>query len=49
VPRQPGEAFERLNADSLKLDAYESGRPSTTEACRIGDPRVLAGLVREQD
>ncbi len=49
VPRQPGEAFERLNADSLTLDAYESGRPSTTEACRIGDPRVLAGVVREQD
>jgi len=49
VPRQPGEAFERLNADSLTLDAYESGRPSTTEACRIGDPRVLASLVRVQD
>jgi hydrogenase maturation protease len=49
VPRQPGEAFERLNAVSLMLDAYESGRPSTTEACRIGDPRVLAGFVREQD
>ena len=49
VPRQPGEAFERLNADSLTLDAYESGRPSTAEACRVGDPRVLAGLVREQD
>ena len=28
---------------SLALDAYESGRPSTTEACRIGDPRVLGG------
>jgi hydrogenase maturation protease len=49
VPRRPADAFERLNAVSLTLDAYESGRPSTSEACRVGDPRVLAGLVREQD
>ena len=27
---------------SLALSIYESGRPSEQEACRIGDPRVLA-------
>jgi len=32
-----------LNADALSLNVYESGRPSEAEACRIGDPRVLAG------
>ncbi|HVN35852.1 MAG TPA: HyaD/HybD family hydrogenase maturation endopeptidase [Casimicrobiaceae bacterium] len=31
-----------LNAPALGLVAYESGRPSSEEACRIGDPRVLA-------
>jgi hypothetical protein len=30
-----------LNAQSLALDAYEAGRPSEDDACRIGDPRVL--------
>lgn len=49
VPRRPGEAFERLNATSLTLETYESGRPSTAQACRIGDPRVLAGLARDRD
>ncbi len=32
-----------LNAGALGLDAYEAGRPSAAEACRIGDARVLAG------
>ena len=32
-----------LNAGALALDAYEAGRPSEAEACRIGDPRVLGG------
>lgn len=32
---------ERLNASALALEAYESGRPSEREACRIGDARVL--------
>ena len=27
---------------ALGLDAYESGRPSESAACRVGDPRVLA-------
>lgn len=29
-------------APALRLDAYEAGRPSAEEACRIGDGRVLA-------
>jgi hydrogenase maturation protease len=33
---------EPLFDPSLALAAYESGRPSEGEACRIGDPRVLA-------
>ena len=41
TPRPAGAAFEPLNAASLALDAYESGRPSAADACRIGDPRVL--------
>lgn len=28
---------------ALSLERYESGRPSAELACRIGDPRVLAG------
>jgi hydrogenase maturation protease len=27
---------------SLKLDAYEKGRPDAVAACRVGDERVLA-------
>jgi hydrogenase maturation protease len=34
---------ERLNAGALGLLAYETGRPSAEEACRIGDARVLFG------
>jgi len=36
-----GAAPERLNAEALALMAYESGRPAETEACRIGDARML--------
>jgi hydrogenase maturation protease len=36
-----GQAPQRLNAGALALDAYESGRPAETEACRIGDARLL--------
>ena len=46
TPRAPAAAFEPLNAASLALDAYESGRPSHEDACRIGDPRVLAMLPK---
>jgi hydrogenase maturation protease len=40
--REPGASVIALNAVALALDAYESGRPSGDEACRIGDARVLA-------
>ena len=39
--REPGAPVTPLNAAALTLDAYESGRPSSDEACRIGDARVL--------
>ncbi len=42
VPRSPDAVAEPLNAASLALANYESGRPSADEACRIGDARVLA-------
>jgi hydrogenase maturation protease len=42
APRQRRDSdAERLNSPALALDAYESGRPSETEACRTGDARVL--------
>ena len=41
TPRAPGEAIPLFDS-SLALDAYESGRPSADDACRLGDPRVLA-------
>lgn len=31
-----------LNADALGLEAYEQGRPSEADACRIGDARFMA-------
>jgi len=40
TPRAPGEATPLFDP-SLALDAYESGRPSADDACRVGDPRVL--------
>jgi hydrogenase maturation protease len=40
-PRQ-GAAPEGLNAGVLSLAAYEAGRPSESEACRIGDARLLS-------
>lgn len=42
TPREPGLPIPALNADPLMLDAYESGRPSAADACREGDPRLLA-------
>lgn len=36
--------FIPLNACALSIDAYETGRPSESDACRFGDPRLLAGL-----
>ena len=38
----PGKADTHLLADkSILRDAYEEGRPSEEEACRIGDARFL--------
>jgi hydrogenase maturation protease len=30
-----------VNASALDLEAYEKGRPSHEDACRVGDPRFL--------
>ncbi|MEO8755152.1 MAG: HyaD/HybD family hydrogenase maturation endopeptidase [Casimicrobiaceae bacterium] len=46
TPRVFGLPFEPLNAKPLALQAYESGRPSAADSCRIGDPRLLATRVR---
>jgi hydrogenase maturation protease len=35
-----------LNTAVLEMAAYEEGRPSAEEACRIGDDRILAGMAR---
>ena len=40
--RARGARFRPLNAAAIALDVYESSRPSDADACRIGDPRVLA-------
>ena len=38
----PGQGDDSLLADaSIKRDAYEDGRPSEEDACRIGDARFL--------
>jgi len=49
TPRPAGVAVEPLNAASLALDAYEAGRPSAAEACRIGDPRLLEGVAQRAE
>ncbi len=38
---------EPLGADALTLSAYEAGRPSEAQACRIGDARFLNQMRRE--
>jgi len=48
TPRPEGAIVEPLNATSLAIDAYEAGRPSADNACRIGDPRVLESSPRKQ-
>jgi hydrogenase maturation protease len=42
TPRPPDAALAPLHDVALALEAYEAGRPSAEEACRHGDPRVLA-------
>ena len=44
--RAAGEIVAPLNATPLALAVYESGRPTDAEACRAGDPRLLAHLAR---
>jgi hydrogenase maturation protease len=38
----PPTADDAVTAPVLSLRAYETGRPSADDACRIGDPRFLA-------
>ncbi|HUH91838.1 MAG TPA: HyaD/HybD family hydrogenase maturation endopeptidase [Casimicrobiaceae bacterium] len=40
--RNAGASAAALNAAALALDRYERDRPAAADACRIGDPRVLA-------
>ena len=47
TPRAAGAPVEPLNAGSLALDNYESGRPSAADARRDGDPRLLAPLAAD--
>jgi hydrogenase maturation protease len=44
--RAADEPVEPLNARSLALAAYETGRPSEEDACRIGDARLLGARER---
>jgi hydrogenase maturation protease len=48
APRPDGATVEPLNAVSLAIDAYEAGRPSADDACRVGDPRLLDPTPRER-
>ncbi len=38
------DAAAEIAAPAIGRDAYEAGRPSAEDACRIGDPRILAAL-----
>ena len=49
TPRPPGSVAEPLNARSLSIDAYEAGRPSADDACRVGDARLLEAAGRRRD
>ena len=40
--RERGARIAPLNAHALGLGPYEIGRPSSEDACRVGDARVLA-------
>lgn len=37
-----------LSAPEFAIALYEGERPSEAEACRFGDPRVLAGATKEE-
>lgn len=44
--RPHGDEVEPLNARSVALSVYENDRPSAEDACRSGDPRLLALRAR---
>lgn len=37
---------DEINHAELSISAYETGRPSHEEACRIGDARILSGMAK---
>jgi hydrogenase maturation protease len=50
TPRQsPLRAQERVTVDTLALAAYEAGRPSASEACRVGDARFMPNGTRAEE
>jgi hydrogenase maturation protease len=49
APRPAGARFPPLHASPLAREAYEAGRPAAADACRVGDPRLLAGLRRAEE
>ncbi len=44
ISTSPRAEEANLVTDAVARASYETGRPSAEEACRIGDPRVLAAL-----
>lgn len=44
-PQVGQSAADDLADVSIRRDAYEAGRPSAEEACRIGDDRFLPGAI----
>lgn len=47
-PRRRSMPVASDEPEALTLEAYERGRPSARDACRIGDPRFLAGVSKEK-
>lgn len=43
VKAAPRRSVEGFTPPAISREAYESGRPTAEDACRIGDARVLAG------
>nr|WP_295833967.1 HyaD/HybD family hydrogenase maturation endopeptidase [uncultured Azospirillum sp.] len=44
IEGMPLDAASDIAAPAIARDAYEGGRPSAEDACRIGDPRILVTL-----
>jgi hydrogenase maturation protease len=49
TPRDANAPFEPLLASALAQHAYEAGRPSAADACRFGDPRLVAHGATRKD